>query len=107
MKKLIYLALAILAVGFTACKSEGLDVNDPKEYCWEITVKGSLPGVNYETSYVVYVWADAQEVQEAIDDLKSESGYSEFESMGGKLSITAVKSNITNEYTCDEANVDY
>lgn len=55
MKKLLLLSLVALATMFTSC-SEGLDVNDPNEYCWKITLTGygvSETEYIYETSYVI------------------------------------------------------
>lgn len=55
MKKLLLLSLVALATMFTSC-SEGLDVNDPNEYCWKVTLTGygvSETDYIYETSYVI------------------------------------------------------
>ena len=48
MKKLLLFSFVALATMFTSC-NEGLDVNDPNQYCWKLTA--SMNGVS-ETTYV-------------------------------------------------------
>ena len=57
MKKLLLFSFVALATMFTSCNGNGgLDVNDPNEYCWKITLTGygvSETDYIYETSYVI------------------------------------------------------
>ena len=67
MKKILFVAATLLALISTSCSNNGgIDVNDPKEYCWKITVSASYMGM--EQSSEVYVWADGEEVQDAIEE---------------------------------------
>ena len=100
MKKILFVAATLLALISTSCSNGGIDVNDPKEYCWKETVSASYMGMEYSSE--VYVWADGEEVQDAIEEAKEELKV--FEAMGGSGKVTAVKSNISNEESCYQAN---
>lgn len=101
MKKILFVAATLLALISTSCSNNGgIDVNDPKEYCWKITISASYMGM--EQSSEVYVWADGEDVQEAIEEAKEELKV--FEAMGGSGKVTAVKSNLSTEESCYQAN---
>lgn len=101
MKKILFVAATLLALISTSCSNNGgIDVNDPKEYCWKITVSASYMGM--EQSSDVYLWADGEDVQEAIDASKEE--FKGIEAMGGSVEITAAKSNLSTEESCYQAN---
>lgn len=101
MKKNLFVAATLLALISTSCSNNGgIDVNDPKEYCWKVTVSASYMGM--EQSSEVYVWADGEDVQEAIEAGKEQ--LKAFEAMGGSGKVTAVKSNLSTEESCDQAN---
>jgi hypothetical protein len=98
MKKLVYLAFAILAVSLTACKSDGPDVNDPKEYCWEINATAIIPNVGQRT-ITTYAWADGQTILTEIEWIKKDLG----QFPGVELKIDYKKSTIATEEACDDA----
>lgn len=105
MKKILFVAATLLAMVFTSCSNStgGIDVNDPKEYCWKITVSASYMG--YEQSSDAYVWADGEDVQKSIETAKKE--LKAFEAMGGSGKVTAVKSNLSTEESCYQADQQY
>lgn len=101
MKKILFVAATLLALISTSCSNTGgIDVNDPKEYCWKVTVSASYMG--YEQSSDAYVWADGADVQDAIEEAKEQ--LKTFEAMGGSGKVTAVKSNLSTEESCYAAN---
>ena len=101
MKKILFVAATLLALISTSCSNNGgIDVNDPKEYCWKITISASYMGM--EQSSEVYVWADGEDVQEAIEAAKEELKV--IEAVGGTGNVTAVKSNLSTEESCYQAN---
>jgi hypothetical protein len=43
MKKILFIAATLLALISTSCSNNGgIDVNDPKEYCWTLSVSVSV-----------------------------------------------------------------
>lgn len=101
MKKILFVAATLLALISTSCSNNGgIDVNDPKEYCWKVTISASYMGI--EQSSEVYVWADGEDVQEAIEAAKEELKV--IEAVGGSGTVTAVKSNLSTEESCYQAN---
>lgn len=103
MKKILFVAATLLAMVFTSCSKDNIDVNDPNEYCWKITASASYMGM--EQSSDVYVWADGEDVQEAIEITKEQ--FKGIEAMGGKVKITAAKSNLSTEESCYQADQQY
>lgn len=96
MKKLVYLAVAVVAMAFTACKSGAPDVNDPKSYCWEITATATVAGQS--ASNTTYFWGTGAEVQRNIDFVKAQ--YPNIP--GASVDVRAAKSN-KNETECEDA----
>lgn len=96
MKKLVYLAVAVVAMAFTACKSETPNVDDPKSYCWEITVKATVAGQT--ASDTTYFWGTGEDVQRTIDLAKAQ--YANIP--GASVDVKAAKSNM-NETQCEDA----
>lgn len=95
MKKLIFFFLFLTMV-MVSC-SQGPDVDDPNEYCWEIKVSASYLGVSSTTS--TYQWGTGKDVADAIDYVKEQ--YKFYEQAGYKINITPLKTN-KSEAACSE-----
>ena len=101
MKKILFVAATLLALISTSCSNNGgIDVNDPKEYRWKITI--TAPYKEMAQFSEVYVWADGEDVQEAIEAAKEELKV--IEAVGGTGNVTAVKSNLSTEESCYQEN---
>ena len=72
MKKIFFVAATLLALISTSCSNNGgIDVNDPKEYCWTLSVSISVLGqsetVNENvvfTSQYKYYFEDEESLKE-------------------------------------------
>lgn len=93
MKKILF--VAALAVGLFACSSAP-DVNDPKEYCWEMKISATVNGVSADD--VTYFWGTGAAVQDNIDFVKQQ--HSQY-FPGTDVEVKATKTNKT-EAQCDE-----
>lgn len=106
MKKILFVAATLLALISTSCSNNGgigdIDVNDPKEYCWTLSVSVSAFGQSETTDE--NVWATGEDLKKAVDAAKKEmeSVKSMYQSMGMSMdySINAAKNNITSEEDC-------
>lgn len=95
MKKLIFF-FSFLTMVMVSC-SQGPDVDDPNEYCWEIKVSASYLGVSSTVS--TYVWGTGKDVADAIDSIEEQ--YKFDEQAGYKINITPLKTN-KSEAACSE-----
>lgn len=104
MKKILFVAATLLAMVFTSCSNStgGIDVNDPKEYCWTLSVSVSVLGQSETVSE--NIWATGEDLKKGIDASKEEMDAmkSMYQSMGVSMdySIDAAKNNITSEENC-------
>ena len=102
MKKILFVAATLLALISTSCSNGGIDVNDPKEYCWTLSVSVSVAGQSDTINE--NVWATGEDLKEGIDAAKEEMDAmkSMYQSIGITMdyNINAVKNNITSEENC-------
>lgn len=102
MKKILFVAATLLALISTSCSNGGIDVNDPKEYCWTLSVSYSVLGESETINE--NVWATGADIKEGIDAGKEEmeAMKSMYQSLGVSMdySINAAKNNITSEENC-------
>lgn len=102
MKKILFVAATLLALISTSCSNGGIDVNDPKEYCWTLSVSVSVLGESDTINE--NVWATGEDLKEGMDAAKEEmeAMKSMYQSLGVSMdySINAAKNNITSEENC-------
>lgn len=102
MKKILFVAATLLALISTSCSNGGIDVNDPKEYCWTLSVSVSVLGESETVNE--NVWATGEDLKEGMDAAKEEmeAMKSMYKSLGVSMdySINAAKNNITSEENC-------
>jgi hypothetical protein len=103
MKKILFVAATLLALISTSCSNNGgIDVNDPKEYCWTLSVSVSVLGQSETVSE--NVWATGEDLKEGVDAAKEEmeAMKSMYQSLGVSMdySINTAKNNITSEEDC-------
>jgi opacity protein-like surface antigen len=103
MKKILFVAATLLALISTSCSNNGgIDVNDPKEYCWTLSVSVSVLGQSETVSE--NVWATGEDLKEGVDAAKEEmeAMKSMYQSLGVSMdySINTAKNNITSEEAC-------
>lgn len=103
MKKILFVAATLLALISTSCSNNGgIDVNDPNEYCWTLSVSVSVLGESETVKE--NVWATGEDLKKGIDASKEEMDAmkSMYQSMGISMdySINAAKNNITAEENC-------
>ena len=75
MKKILFVAATLLALISTSCSNngglDGIDVNDPKEYCWTLSVSVSAFGQSETTDE--NVWATGEDLKKAVDAAKNKN----------------------------------
>jgi hypothetical protein len=92
-----------MALGLFACSNQEIDVDDPKAYCWKVTVSASFMGQT--ATQDGYVWCTGAELQEVIDSVDDD--FEEIIDMGGTYSVKTKKSSIANEQSCINNNKQY
>lgn len=95
MKKVLYLVAVAATMFLASCQNNGLDVDDPNEYCWELNISMDYMGVKVEKA--TYAWGTAADLQEEINAAKAEAA-----AIGATVSISSKKSNITSADACLE-----
>jgi ABC-type glycerol-3-phosphate transport system substrate-binding protein len=101
MKKIIL--FAVMALGLFACSNQEIDVDDPKAYCWKVTISASLMGQT--ASQDAYVWCTGAELQEIIDYMDDD--FEEITDLGGNYNVNTKKTSIANEQSCMNNNKQY